>query len=230
MRLPAPAQEKPLSALKCAHCGLVNFATATQCKRCHTPFVQELSAADGSQVQGIVLEDGYVLPAPPSPGPAAGVWRDRATLVMSKDARLPDRCVKCNEPTQGRLKRKLTWHHPAIYILILVAWLIYLIVALIVRKRATVELGLCDEHLQIRRRNIWITWALVLLGVACLFFAIAAEDGRMAPLGLLLLLGGAIFGIFAARVTAPTKIDDRFVWLRGVNKDYLDLLPQWPGP
>jgi hypothetical protein len=79
-----------LSALKCAHCGLVNFATATQCKRCRTPFVQELSSADGSQVQGIVLEDGYVLPPPPSLG-TEGVWRDKATLVMSRDARLPDR-------------------------------------------------------------------------------------------------------------------------------------------
>lgn len=220
-----------MSALKCAHCGLVNFATATQCKRCRTPFVQELSSVDGSHVQGIVLEDGYVLPPPPSVGtPGAGVWRDKAILVMSKDARLPDRCVKCNEPTHGRLKRNLTWHHPAIYILLLVAWLIYLIVALVVRKRATVELGLCDEHLQKRRRNVWITWGLLLLGVFCFVLAIAAEDGNPALLGLLLILGGAIYGIATVRVTAPTRIDDRFVRLRGVNKDYLDLLPQWPGP
>jgi hypothetical protein len=217
-----------LSALRCAHCGLVNFATATQCKRCRTPFVQELSSGDGAQVQGIVLEDGYVLPPPPSVG-TEGVWRDKATLVMSKEARLPDRCIKCNEPTHGRLRRKLSWHHPAIYILLLAAWLIYLIVAMVVRKRATVELGLCEEHQQKRRRNILIACALLLLGVVCFFVAIAANDGSPALLGVLMLLGGLVFGVVAARVTVPAKIDDRFVWLRGVNKNYLDLLPQWPG-
>jgi hypothetical protein len=219
-----------LSALKCAHCGLVNFATATQCKRCRTPFVQDLSAVNGSHVQGIVLEDGYVLPPPPSVGmPGAGVWRDKAALVMSKEARLPERCIKCNEFTHGRLTRKLTWHHPAIYILILAGWLIYLIVALIVRKRATVEIGLCDEHRTKRRNNILVTWALVLLGIGGIFLALVAEDGTPALIGVLLLLGAAIYGIAVTRVTAPTKIDDRFVWLRGVNKDYLSQLPEWPG-
>lgn len=218
-----------MSALKCAHCGLVNFATATQCKRCKTPFVQELSATDGSHVQGIVLADGYVLPPPPVVGIGAGVWRDKGTLIMTKDARLPDRCIKCNAPTPTRLKRKLNWHHPAIYILIFVAILIYAIVATVVRKRATVEFGLCDEHVQKRRRNIAITWALVLLGLLCFFVAIAASDGTPALLGLLLMFGGVIFGVVGTRVAAPSRIDDHYVWLSGINKDYLDLLPQWPG-
>ena len=106
-----------MSALKCPQCGLTNFATATQCKRCQTLFTQNLSSTPGSTLQGIVLEDGYVLPPPPSVGlPNSGVWRDRSTLVMSKDSQLPDRCVKCNAFTVGRLRRKFAWHHPAIYI------------------------------------------------------------------------------------------------------------------
>jgi hypothetical protein len=179
-------------------------------------------------VQGIVLEDGYVLPPPPSVG-TEGVWREKTTLVMSKTAHLPARCIKCNQPTQLRLKRKLTWHHPAIYILLVVATLIYLIVAMVVRKKATVEVGLCEAHLQRRKRNVFIAWALGLLGVLCFVLAIAANDGTPALLGLLLLFGALIFGIIAARVAIPVKIDDRFVWLRGINKEYLDLLPQWPG-
>ncbi len=75
-----------------------------------------------------------------------------------------------------------------------------------------------------------ITCALLLLGVVWFVLAIAAEDGTFAFLGLLLLFAALIFGVVAARVTAPTKIDDRFVWLSGVNKEYLDQLPQWPGP
>lgn len=148
---------------------------------------------------------------------------------MSKDARLPDRCIKCNQPTQGRLKRNFTWHHPAIYLLLLAAWLIYLIVVMVVRKRATVELGLCDEHRQKRWRNILIMWGLLLLGFVCFVLAVAAEDGSPALLGMLFIIVGVIFGIVAARVVVPSRIDDRFVWLKGINKDYLDLLPQWPG-
>jgi hypothetical protein len=182
--------------------------------------------------QGIVLEDGYVLPPPPTVGmPGSGVWRSKSTLVMSKGAALPDRCVKCNEPAHGiRLKRKLTWHHPAIYLLILVAVLIYLIVSLILRKRATVEFGLCERHLAIRRRNMLITWVLFLLGVAGFVVAVVAENGIYVLVGAILLLGALIYGLVVVRVVSPSRIDDKFVWLRGVNKNYLSQLPQWPGP
>jgi hypothetical protein len=95
--------------------------------------MQDLSSAPGSNLQGFVLDDGYVLPPPPAIGlPGAGVWREGSTLVMSKDALLPDRCVKCNAFTTGRLKRKLSWHPPAYYLLLIVAWLVYLIVSMII--------------------------------------------------------------------------------------------------
>lgn len=217
-----------MSALKCSQCGLINFATATQCKRCGTLFSQNVSS--GSNLQGFVLEDGYVLPPPPSVGmPGAGIWRDGATLVMSKDAQLPDRCVKCNAFTNGRLRRKFSWHHPAIYILIIVAWLIYLIVAMIVRKRATVDLGFCEEHSAKRRTYIWIAWLLALGGVASFVLAILANDSTPALIGFLLLLTAVVFAVITTRLVYPSKIDDRFVWLKGINAEYLNQLPSWPG-
>ena len=109
------------------------------------------------------------------------------------------------------------------------ALLIYLIVALIVRKAATVEMGLCDEHQAKRRRNLLITWSLVLIGIAGFVVAIMLEDGIYLLAGFAALIAAMIYGIVAVRIVAPSKIDDRFVWLRGVNKDYLNELPQWPG-
>jgi hypothetical protein len=204
---------------------LINFATETTCKRCGAPLIAT------STPQGIVLADGYVLPPPPSVGlPGSGVWRKDSILVMSKDAELPDRCVKCNGPAYGsRLKKRLTWHHPAIYILIFVALLIYLIVALILRKSATVQLGLCEEHKAKRRRNIWIAWLLVLLGFVGILAGATNDDVNYVLIGLLLLFAAIIYAVVAVRIVSPSKIDDKFVWLKGVNKDYLNELPQFPG-
>jgi len=184
-----------------------------------------------SSPQGIVLADGYVLPPPPTVGtPGAGVWRDKSKMVVSKGAQLPDRCVKCNGPAPGaKLKKKLTWHHPVIFILIFVALLIYLIVAMIVRKAVTVQLGLCEEHMAKHRRNVFITWSLILLGVVGFVMAGIFEDTNFLLIGVLLIFAGIIYGVVAVRIVWPARIDDKFAWLKGVNKDYLDELPQWPG-
>jgi len=55
------------------------------------------------------------------------------------------------------------------------------------------------------------------------------EDGTYALFGLGALLGALIFGFVTVRIVTPHKIDEKFVWLRGVNRDYLDELPQWIG-
>jgi hypothetical protein len=68
-----------------------------------------------------------------------------------------------------------------------------------------------------------------LLGFGGIVLSVIANDGTPALIGLLLLLAGIIFGVIAIRVTVPSKIDDKFVWLKGVNADYLNQLPQWPG-
>ena len=216
-----------MSSVKCRQCGLVNFSTDPTCRRCGVQLT--FTPVTSSPPQGIVLEDGYILPPPPAT-PWHGVWRDGGKLVMSRDAELPPRCVKCNVPTHLRLKRKLSWHHPALYLIILIALLIYFIVAMILRKSATVEIGLCDEHQARRRRDLWITITLVVVGLLGFVFAIGFADAMYLVIGFVALIAAMIYGIAVTRVVAPAKIDDRFVWLAGVNKQYLNELPQWPGP
>ena len=165
---------------------------------------------------------------PPSHGMNT-VWRNNSLLVMTKEALLPNRCIKCNAPADEQLKRKLTWHHPALYLLALASLLIYVVVAMVVRKTATVNVGLCEEHSSARRRNIAITWALGLAMVASFVVAVMIDDGTFAVLGIVLLLATCIYGIVTLRVVAPTKIDDYCVWLKGVNADYLQQFPEWRG-
>lgn len=157
------------------------------------------------------------------------VWRNNSQLVMTKQALLPNRCIKCNAPADEKLKRKLTWHHPALYLLILASLLIYAVVAMVVRKTATVDVGLCEEHSSARRRNILITWALGFACVASFVAAVLFEDGYLAVLGGFLLLSMAIYGIATLRVVTPTKIDDYCVWLKGIDSNYLQQFPEWRG-
>ena len=172
---------------------------------------------------GIVLEDGYVLPPPPQTG---GIWRDRSTLVMTKDASLPDYCVKCDAPANGfRLQRRFSWHHPALYLLLVIAWLIYLILVMVLRKQATLYLGLCHEHYQKRRNLLAAGWAAFALAFIAIVAGIASEYIGVAMLGVLAALVSAIWLVFVARVVNVKKIDDQFVWLSGLNENFLARFP-----
>ena len=210
---------------KCAECGLVNFAAAADCKRCGA--ARTTAGVPASpQPAGIVLEDGYVLPPPPT----GGVWRDNSTLVMVKETPLPDRCVKCNAPANGlRLRRKLAWHHPVLYLVIFFALLIYAILAAALSNRATIYVGLCAEHFQRRRKKIAVGWILLAGGLLFAPVAFANDYPLMGVLGLTVFLFGLIWLIVVSRVATPKKIDDRLVWLNGVNSAYLSQLPPWQG-
>jgi hypothetical protein len=119
------------------------------------------------------------------------------------------------------------WHHPALYILIAVGVLFYVILALVLSKSATIHVGLCETHAASRKRDIFITCVLVLLSFVSFYFAVATEQMMLLFAGLMILLGAAIYGIVKARVVAPQKIDDQYVWLTGINANYLQQFPEW---
>jgi hypothetical protein len=214
-----------MTSWKCAQCGLVNLAADTVCKRCGAaPAHAEVIAPP--QPVGIVLEDGYVMPPPPS----GGVWRDNSTLVMTKEAPLPDRCVKCNAPANGvRLKRRLMWHHPVLYLLIFIAFLLYVILATVLRKRATVYLGLCAEHLERRRKKVIAGWILLATGLLSTVAGFAYDYPGVGLLGFATFLVAVIWLVIVSRVVTVKKIDDQLVWLNGINSAYLSQLPPWQG-
>jgi hypothetical protein len=157
------------------------------------------------------------------------VWRSKALLVMTKQAALPDRCIKCNAPTAERLKRKLQWHPPALYLLILISILVYAIVAMVVRKTATVHVGLCNEHRESRKLSMIITVFLVVVAVLSAIAGVQFETPGLVLAAVAFVLGAAIYGSISLRVVVPTKIDEHFVWIKGVNTNYLQEFPEWNG-
>src|SRR5688572_2947188 len=108
------------------------------------------------------------------------VWRDGDVLVVQKGASLPGRCVRCNADTRGTtLKQDYQWHHPALYILVVFGVLLYVIVAMSVRKTTTLQIGVCPNHVSSRKKGVLGSWALAIAGAFSLFAAIE---------------GGSVFG------------------------------------
>ena len=161
--------------------------------------------------------------------PGSQIWRAEKFLVLRKDSALPPRCVKCNAPQHGnRIKRRLFWHPPWIYILIPAGLLVYAIVATVIGKRAIVDVPICLEHRRIRWRDLLVTWLLILLCLAAFGYAIVASNGWWALVGLSLLFAGAIYGGLRTTIVAPKRMDDNFVWLKGVGPEFLAPFPEFP--
>jgi hypothetical protein len=215
-----------MSSVKCPNCGLVNFATEAKCKRCGLS--QEEMLAPGSQTRGSVQvsADGYVFPPAPNSG---YVWQKNGVLIFNRQAFLPDRCVKCNLPTGGLgVTRKLSWHHPVIYLALLGGFLLYIILAVVLSKGAIVLIGLCDDHRRKRRHGMLIGWLLFGGGFVGAILGIASDYIGFMIVCLLLIPVGLVWLITAARIVKIKKIDDQFIWLTGINREYLGMLPPSP--
>jgi hypothetical protein len=166
-----------------------------------------------------------------TPGGAAGtMWRKGRQLVTSLDATLPDRCVKCNAPSDGRrMKRKLSWHHPAIYLTILAGLLIYVIVAVAASKRATVFVCLCAAHRSQRTRNILIVWLLIIGGFAAFILGVSNDSAWIGIAGAVAFVAGLILAFVATRVLIAKRIDKEHAWMTGCCPEFLAEFPEWPG-
>jgi hypothetical protein len=181
-------------------------------------------------------EPAVLVPYGGVPTMPVGIWQDRGLLVMHKNAMLPNICVKSNVPCDGpRLKRKMYWHSPALYLLILLHVLIYAVVALIVRKQATIWIPLSEEWWRRRRQAMLIGWGLFAAGLAMVILGpILAARTRSDVfyfgilLGLLTIIVGALYGAYRARMVAPKEIDDHYVWIKGVHPDYVATLQRFP--
>lgn len=142
---------------RCAECGktwpkteMIRFGEVWICGDCKAAFVQRLQ--EGVSIGG------------------SQMWRSGKKLVVPKGMTLPDRCVKCNAPTEGPgLVRNLLWHPAWIYLLLFFNLLVYLVVAMVVGKRAKVTIGLCNPHRRKRRNAIIAFWS-IFAGSLGLFF------------------------------------------------------------
>lgn len=207
------ARRQAARVKSCPMCGEKNPLSAGECKACGEPLTPYASTTQGQ------------------------VWRDGKILVMTKGAELPNRCIKTNEEAETRLRRTLYWHPRWVYALVAASPLIYIIVALVLRQKADVELPLCRR---IRRRRwfalLW-AWIFGLTMFPLLIAGIVLSEPRsLGDAGIFIGLGsfiaafvGLIISLSIGSLVSPTKIDKQQARLKGAHPDYLALLPAWPG-
>lgn len=73
-----------------------------------------------------------------------------------------------------------------------------------------------------------IGWLLLVTGISGAILGIAYDYIMVLIVGLALVPVGLVWLVVVARVVTVKKIDDRFVWLKGINRDYLAALPPYP--
>jgi hypothetical protein len=205
---------------QCAEClrwfafdDVIKYENVHVCAQCKPRFFQKI--AEGVQYAG--AGGGWA-------------WRKGNLLVMAIGAELPDRCVKCNRPADGfKLQRKLYWHPTWVVLMLCLNIIVYVVVAMVTRRKAVVFIPLCAEHQAARTRNRWVCGGSLVAMAASLALAIGVGNGWLSLLVLGFLVAGMVFGMIAQTVGARF-IDAQYVHISGVKHEFLTSLPEWRGP
>lgn len=157
------------------------------------------------------------------------IWRDGKLLVLRHGAVLPDRCVKCNAPAEGRRKRKsVQWSEP----------IRFLGFSFYGRREAKVEFGICSRCAWRRQKRVLIVLSLQFLAFLLLFtfapddklLGIASGAGRPLPLSqgifAAIMVASAIYAmLFVSEPVWIHQADKNWIWLKKIKPAYLAQFP-----
>lgn len=155
---------------------------------------------------------------------------------------LPHVCMRCGAPATLRKRKTFAWFPSWIYLLILCNLLIFAIVALVLTKKRSVHVPLCDEH-----KNHWLWRQLTVFGtlvplIVLGFLAMIAMDdrnGRNSASGFLcfatfvgLVIWLIAAGILQSTSIRPSEITDHSITLQGVSREFIRVYreEQHPSP
>jgi hypothetical protein len=225
-----------MSSRKCSNCGLVSFGESDTCRRCGAQFS---SGRPAPSIAGEGHYDQTQRETANTPGYAAanvagsagkagggGIWSDGKNLVFHEKAELPDRCLTCNAQASGiRLKKSLRWNHPAWFVVALLGG----VYALSAVEQARVSIGFCHSHF-LRRRIWWAAAASSCVASVMLLFLGRVDDSIIRTVVMagatILFIASIVFSFLAKEYIQLKKIREGYVWLGGVDKEYLAQFPK----
>lgn len=140
-----------------------------------------------------------------------------------KDHALPDRCIKCNTPAEGfSVVQHVRWHNPRAYLTLLLGLVVYVVVALLISKHATVGIPLCPAHRRLRR-NLRLAALASLFGFPALAVALVDVSPAAFDVCLISFVLAPLALLVASNVARVAHIDHQLVRLRA-GQPFLDSL------
>ncbi len=163
--------------------------------------------------------------------PGIPIHRRGEMLVTPTRAELPRACVHCGSTTDLRYLRKTYhWHAPAWYwLLFWPGFIIYFVVAPVVRRQAVIGTWLCRRHNRRRRKILTCLCAGMALCLALVATAIIYELFEGVFFALLLLISLLVILACEIPVLKPLCIDYLRAEFLHASPDFLALLPEYPG-
>lgn len=162
------------------------------------------------------------------PPESHSLWRSGSLLVCRRDAEFPPRCVKCNKPSRLPLERyKLSWHHSAWSLLLLLYVVPYFLIVPLVSRRAQLHVGLCAWHARRRLLGRIATlggFAFIMLAV---YLVVAWRVDRLLPFAFLGLPAWIIAVVVLPPRFQPARIDKQMLRVKGCGDSFLDTLPEF---
>ena len=150
----------------------------------------------------------------------SSVYISGKALVIPKDFTFPTICIKTGE-TENLVplrKRRLSWCPPLMVILI-VAPLIFILVAIFFQKRGLIHYQLSKKVARKRRNALWINWLLLFAYILFTFVSVTSKKEGI-PLfgiaGVVLLFTSLIRAVIAGRFLRAEKIDKLHIHLLGI--------------
>jgi len=166
-----------------------------------------------------------------------GVWRKDKILVMLRDAELPHRCIYCNEETSLTKRRQILYLNPWLQLLVVVLFLLFnilalvpiIIIFLIFRKKAKIDIPVCGEHW---KKRVLLVSATLLALLASIGLAIVAAGGGSSSEYLLIaslstFVVAAILSVITGQLLRSKLIDKELIMLKGAKPPFLDSLPDY---
>lgn len=162
-----------------------------------------------------------------------GAWSHGNLLIASRDAVLPPFCIKCGRPADAKLlRRRFSWHPSWVYIFVLIALLVYAILAAVLSKKTILHLPLCEAHYD-KYKTLRIAAAVLLLGSIPEMILAGAYlpdnyNGWGILAGALAFLAGLVCLVLFNGVLRVNSIDNHYGYFSKASEAFLVHLPPPP--
>ena len=94
-------------------------------------------------------------------------------------------------------------------------------------RRFTVNLPLCRKHRWRRPLFIGLGIVLIFSGIGVVVAGIGYNLGILYYVGVFMIMAGFVVAAVKGDPISVQKFEGPYLWLRGIDKEYLAALPRW---